>query len=230
MTQVLQNWEQVGQALLAVQRRGLPADRSAPRNWDHWLLLQCLENFATAARILELGCGTGFTLRLLASAGYTNLDGIDSILNWRLRVGRWLWRWRNRTARSPYRVHTGDFTQTRFPNDAFDFAFSVSVIEHGVRLAPFLEECFRVLKPGGLLFLTADYWEPKIQTNSSNNAFGRAWNIFCRDEIERLFFIADKIGYHLVNKTPIPACAQPLIRWQDKEYTAIALLLRKPKS
>ena len=227
MIRVLQNWEQVGNALLSVQRRGLPAHESAQKNWDHWLLLQAIAGLPKGAPVLDLGCGNGFTLKLLAADDYTNLDGIDSHLSPRLRIGRWLWSWRNRTWRKPFRLHRGDFTQMEFPAGAYDIAFSVSVIEHGVRLAPFLEECHRVLKPNGLLFVTADYWEPKIQTDSTHNAFGRAWHIFSAEEIERFLFVAGKVGFQLVERGSIPPCGQPMVHWQDKDYTTISLLLRK---
>jgi SAM-dependent methyltransferase len=228
MIRVLQNWEEVGEALLTVQRRGLPAHESAQKNWDHSLLLNLVEKLPQNARILDLGCGKGFTLQLLAACGRQNLDGIDSTLDWTLRARRWKWKLTHRTMETPYRIHRGDFTQMAFPNETFDFAFSVSVIEHGVRLAPFLEECFRVLKPGASLFLTADYWEPKVPTNSSNHAYGRAWHIFSKEEIERLFFVAAKIGFQRVDDNAIPKCARPMIHWQDKDYTAISLILRKP--
>jgi SAM-dependent methyltransferase len=229
MMQLLQNWDQVGESLLAVQRRGLPAHESAQKNWDHWLLLSAIENEPKDAQILDLGCGNGFTLKLLAAAGYQNLIGIDATLSWRLLISRALWQWRNRTFRKPFQLRRGDFTEMSFPDASFDIAFSVSVIEHGVRLAPFLEECHRVLRPNGLLFLTADYWDPKVTTNSSNHAFGRAWYIFSKEEMERLFFVAEKIGFEILQRGPIPACKQPMIHWQSKDYTAIAIFLRKIK-
>jgi SAM-dependent methyltransferase len=227
MIRVLQSWDQVGDALLSVQKRGLPAHESAQKNWDHWLLLQAIEGISKTAPILDLGCGNGFTLKLLATDGFQNLDGIDSHLAMRLRLSRWVWSWRNRTTRRPFRLHRGDFTQMHFLPKHYDLAFSISVIEHGVRLAPFLEECHRVLKPGGLLFVTADYWDPKIATNSANHAFGRAWHIFSKEEIERFLFVAEKVGFHLVERAPIPPTGQPMIHWQTKDYTAISLLLQK---
>jgi len=225
--QLLQNWDQVGESLLAIQRRGLPAHESVQQNWDHFLLLQAIEKYPKTAPVLDLGCGSGFTLRLLATAGYLNLAGIDVKLSSRLRIGRQLWRWRNRTSRQPFDLHRGDFTEMDFPKESFDVAYSISVIEHGVRFAPFLEECYRVLRPSGLLLLTADYWDPKIQTGSSHHAFGRAWYIFSKDEIERLIFVAEKIGFEVVGKGPIPPCARPMVHWQGKDYTTMALLLRK---
>ncbi len=227
MIQVLQNWDQVGQALLEVQRRGLPAHESAQKNWDHRLLLDAIAGHPKDAKILDLGCGNGFTLRMLAEAGYTELDGIDTSLPARLLLSQMRWRWRKKTVRGPFRLHRGDFTEMNFRKLSYDLAFSISVIEHGVRLAPFLEECFRVLRPGGLLFLTADYWHPKIATDSSNHAFGRAWHIFSRDEMERLLFVAEKVGFRLVEPGPIPACSQALVHWHKKDYTLISLLFKK---
>jgi SAM-dependent methyltransferase len=227
MMQLLQNWDQVGEALLSVQRRGLPAHESAQQNWDHWLLLQAIEKYPKNASILDLGCGNGFTLQLLATAGYENLVGVDMQMGPRLRLGRQRWRWRNRTWRMPFQLKRGDFTGMDFPKESVDVAYSISVIEHGIRLAPFLEECHRVLKTNGLLFLTADYWDPKIQTRSSDHAFGRAWYIFSKEEVERLIFVAEKIGFEVVGREPIPICTRPMVHWQGKDYTAIAMLLRK---
>jgi SAM-dependent methyltransferase len=230
MIRVLQSWDQVGEALLALQRQGLPTHESAQKNWDHWTLTECVKDLPKDAKILDLGCGSGFTLKLLAASGFKDLDGIDSQLTWRLWVARALWAWRNKTLRAPYRLHRGDFTQMKYASNTYDLAFSVSVIEHGVRLAPFLEECHRVLKPNGTLLLTADFWHPKVPTDSTNHAFGRAWHIFSKDEIERLLFVANKVGFHLVEPGPIPIGARPMIHWQRKDYTAISMLLRKNNS
>lgn len=227
MIKVLQNWNEVGNALLSIQRRGLPAHESVQKNWDHWLLLQSIGEISKGSEVLDLGCGNGFTLKLLATDGFQNLDGIDSHIPLRLRISRWLWSWRNRTFRKPFRLHRGDFTEMHFPANKYDLAFSISVIEHGVRLAPFLEECHRVLKPNGLLFVTADYWHPKISTNSADHAFGRAWHIFSKEEIERFLFVAGKVGFHLVGQESVPPCAEPMVHWQNKDYTIISLLLRK---
>lgn len=227
MIRVLQNWEQVGDALLSVQRRGLPAHESAQKNWDHWLLLQAINDLPKTSRIIDLGCGNGFTLKLVAEAGFENLDGIDSNLSLKLSAWIHVWRWRKKTWRRPFRLHRGDLTEMHFESGIYDVAFSVSVIEHGVRLAPFLEECFRCLKPNGLLFLSADYWHPKITTGSADHAFGRPWHIFSRDEIERLLFVAEKVGFRLVEPGSIQASSTPMVHWQNKDYTTIAILLRK---
>ena len=87
------------------------------------------------------------------------------------------------------------------PAASFDAITLFEVIEHLKEPLPLLRECHRVLKSNGLLFVTADYWDPKITTSSANHAFGRAWHIFSKEEIERFLFIAEKVGFHLVERT-----------------------------
>lgn len=45
------------------------------------------------------------------------------------------------------------------PHDQFDVLTCISVIEHVRDLRPFFRACRMLLKPGGLLFLTTDYWD-----------------------------------------------------------------------
>ncbi len=52
----------------------------------------------------------------------------------------------------------GDGTDLPFRENTFDLVLSHSVIEHVSSAAAYLEECLRVLRPGGMLFLsTAPY-------------------------------------------------------------------------
>ncbi|KKK73931.1 hypothetical protein LCGC14_2888870 [marine sediment metagenome] len=40
-----------------------------------------------------------------------------------------------------------------------DMIFAISVLEHVEQVTPFLDACWRNLKPGGLIFLTLDIWD-----------------------------------------------------------------------
>ena len=68
-------------------------------------------------------------------------------------------------AREGIRLIKGDLTDTGLPAAHFDYLTCLSVIEHGVDVRAFVAECARLLKPGGKLFVTFDYWNPKITTD-----------------------------------------------------------------
>lgn len=127
------------------------------------------------ARVLDLGCGGGFTLGYLHGLGFRDVTGIDLNIEGRLRSKTWARRVRGRTLRAPWRVLKRDITQTGLPAASADVAVSVSVIEHGVPRRPFLAEAARVLRPGGLLFVTTDYWESFPANLDRGRAFGFTW-------------------------------------------------------
>ncbi len=89
-------------------------------------------------RLLELGCGSGETMKLLSDWGWT-VEGLDfdqaAVAN---AVAKGL------------NVKHGDVFSCRYPSDSFDVVFSNHVIEHVPNPGAVLAECCRVLKPGGL--------------------------------------------------------------------------------
>jgi SAM-dependent methyltransferase len=227
MIKVLQNWQEIGEATLALQHKGLPAHQTAQKNWDHFQLYQAVVSRDRQARVLDLGCGEGYTLGFLHALGFRDLHGLDFRISLRLRLKQWRERWRARSPRPPYRLYRGDLTRTPFAGQSFEIAFSVSTLEHGVPVPAFLQEASRLLRPGGLLFVTTDYWEDKIPTEDSVRAFGLPWKIFCRDEIGALIGLACAQGLSLVEDGPIPPCGDRTVYWQNADYTFLALLFRK---
>ncbi len=57
-----------------------------------------------------------------------------------------------RTLNLPNQV-VGDLHRTTFPNDHFDIVYAGEIIEHTWTPAGMIDECRRILKPGGLLVL-----------------------------------------------------------------------------
>lgn len=96
------------------------------------------------AVILEGGCGSGMHVAALSGAGYRCV-GLDSAARTIERIRR---------LRPELDVRVGELERLDFDDDSFDAYWSVGVIEHPEegysRLAA---EMFRVLKPGGYLFL-----------------------------------------------------------------------------
>jgi len=62
-------------------------------------------------------------------------------------------------------VNVGDIEQTDFPNSSFDVVVMWDIIEHIINPVKALKEVYRVLKPGGYLFVSTDdagNWLPRL--------------------------------------------------------------------
>ncbi len=214
MIQVLQNWSDVETATLSLQQQGWPTHITVQKNWDQVLLAQQLQHTPRQATILDLGCGDCCTLTLLDALGFSYLYGIDLHLP-------------SASMSLPYRLYQGDLMHTPFSNCWFDWAVSISVIEHGVDLKAFFSEACRVLKSGGHLYVTTDYWEDKVDVDASIQPFGLSWKIFSKSEIQEMIAIAQIGGFELEQDTAIPACVDRTVTWYDRDYTFIALTFWK---
>lgn len=213
MIQVLQSWLEIGNATLSLQHQELPTHITVQKNWDQFLLAQQLLHTPEQSAILDLGCGDCCTLKFLAALGFTNLSGIDLHLP-------------PSSSTLPYKLHQGDLMNTSFPDESFDWAVSISVIEHGVDLKAFFHEAYRILKPNGMLFVTTDYWEDKVEVDSSIQPFGLSWQIFSKPQVEEAIAIAQTCGFDL-EQDNIPACTDKTVTWYRKDYTFIALTFKK---
>ncbi|HOL93747.1 MAG TPA: class I SAM-dependent methyltransferase [bacterium] len=93
------------------------------------------------ARILDLGCGTGLSARLLEQRGYMAF-GLD-LSPLFLSVEK---------QKDPdVKLLAGDALRLPFGDGIFDAVAAFEFIEHVPDVPSLLEECLRVLKPGGFL-------------------------------------------------------------------------------
>ncbi len=79
----------------------------------------------------------------------------------------------------------GDLLKTPYPNDYFKNVTCLSVIEHEVDFDELAKETSRILEKHGRLFITFDYWNPRINTQNKM-LFGLKWNILDKADVERL--------------------------------------------
>lgn len=88
--------------------------------------------------MLEVGCGDGKTLRKLQSLGW-EVEGVDfdpsAVMNAR---------------RKGLTVHVGDVAEIK-GDGSFDAIISSHVIEHVPDPVAMLKDCYRLLKPGGII-------------------------------------------------------------------------------
>jgi hypothetical protein len=86
----------------------------------------------------------------------------------------------------------GDITRTQLPSNHFDYMTCLSVIEHGVDLPAFAAESARLLKVGGTLWVTFDYWPQKL--GGGIRLFGAPWTIFCQDDVVGFLKMCSDLG------------------------------------
>ena len=67
----------------------------------------------------------------------------------------------------PLKLSIQSLEETNYQSNTFDFVTSLSVIEHGVDIHKYFIEMNRILKKGGLLLTSTDYWLEKI-TNTKH--------------------------------------------------------------
>lgn len=92
-------------------------------------------------RLLDIGCGGGGFLSFIGQLGWNGegLDfDVDAVEN---------------AASKGLKVHVGPVEAQAFSSNAFDAVTMSHVIEHVYRPAQLIEECNRILKPGGRLVI-----------------------------------------------------------------------------
>ena len=208
----------VDYACQALKGARLPLHPDQNKNWDNLLAIYhtlCTTDFS--APVLDAGAGDESAyLPGLKAMGYTNLLGINLDRNDDYKAG----------VKHGIRYAYGDITSTPFPNEIFGFVACLSVIEHGVDTFAFLCEMSRVLKVGGHLFVSFDYWADKLDTTGlvTHDA---SINIFSSSEVYNLIEHAAAVGLDVVLPLGSGACDEQIVNWAGLGYTFHNLLLRK---
>lgn len=90
----------------------------------------------------------------------------------------------------------GDICKVPLSDGLLQNITCLSVIEHGVDFNAFASEAARLLSPGGNLYVTFDYWEPKVVP--SIRMYDRSWQPLDRKSTENLIAICRENGLDLV--------------------------------
>jgi SAM-dependent methyltransferase len=137
----------------------------APPASEHDEVVQITRrHLSSGARILEGGCGRADKVHSLQRAGF-KATGVDFAAD------------AVRQARIDYPdidVRQGDVRALEFPDGSFDGYWSIGVIEHfwdGYQ--QIVAEAARVLRPGGILFLTAPWFSPMRRRRARGGSYPR---------------------------------------------------------
>ncbi len=201
-----------------LKRLGLSSQLSLGDVLKSWDVLKTVEfverSLPRDAAILDIGCFCSEVLLCLHDLGFTNLAGCD--LNPEI-------------AQMPYAgeidYRVDNFLCTSFADASFDAVTSISVLEHGFDGPAFLREASRLVKPGGYLLSSFDYWPEKIDTGDTQ-FFGMSWTLFSQEEIYALIADAEQYGFYPVGDMA-PAASRPPIKCAGFNYTFGWLALRK---
>lgn len=204
-------WEAAARQVDAL---GLPHHPDTPKDWDSLAALDCiLEHTTTAARILDAGGDlNSVILPWLAMYGYEHLIAIDPVFD--VPVTRGVIEYRK-----------GDITGTTFPDHSFDVITCLSVVEHGVDLPSYFAEVSRILKPGGMLITSTDYYPEPIDTQGKV-AFGVPIHIFDRAEMLDILGMPGKYGLESTEPVNLD-CSEKPIHWAGLDYTFLIFTLQK---
>jgi SAM-dependent methyltransferase len=207
---------QVDAAIAEVGRCGLPEHPTPEKNWDFLIALSLLDQrVAPGGRILDAGAPTYSVLLPWAFLlGYDDLWGIDLAHTRPVRRG-------------PIRYEHGDLTQTRFEDGSFDAVTCMSVIEHGVDPQAYFREMRRLIKPGGLLITSTDYWRDPIDTRGEQ-ALGVDVRIFDRATAGAMIEVAEAHGFQLTGEIDL-SCEDRVVSWsqQDLDYTFLIVAMQR---
>ena len=103
------------------------------------------------APILDIGGYASEILCVLHKLNFSDLTGID--LDPRLD---------RMPCGNAIKYMSGDFTQTQFETETFSAITAISVLEHGYCGPKVFNEISRLLKVGGYLISSVDYWPEKM--------------------------------------------------------------------
>jgi SAM-dependent methyltransferase len=229
---VLQSWNDAGAAIDDLSNRGYHLHYNLLKNWDLRLIRELAQAVPRDQLAVDLGAGGLAAVRLLHEMGFPSVRGYDLGFKPKERLTQlrdWLAcvRHKRHPTGRPYRLFPRDLLRTELPSNSVGIITCLSVIEHGVDLRQFFQEMGRLLRLGGRLYVSTDYWEPKVDTEG-RTLFGLPWRIFCRAEIEKIIELAAECGLALGSRSPGDLhCSSHPIHLGPLSYTFVALRFTK---
>jgi hypothetical protein len=213
---VLKTRDEVDRSIDQVRQLGLPVMKRPNKNWDSLAALDLiLKRTNRNARIFDAG-GESYSVILpwLALYGYRNLVCGNITFQTTFKWG-------------PIVYEHVDITKTSYPDSFYDAITCLSVVEHGVDLKLYFREMSRILKLGGMLITSTDYYETPIDTRGQV-AFGAPIRIFTAPQIRDAIAYAIEVGFKPLSPLDLTT-NEKVIHWRDFDlrYTFLIFSLQK---
>lgn len=144
-----------GNALLRFYQDYLPEDESSVEAWQRMMrsifrkAANLIERYKKQGRLLDVGTGFGFFLVEMRKRGWeaVGVEISQKAMDYAKNV-------------LGLTLHLGPLEKVGFSESEFDVVSSFYVIEHLPQPMEFLRECYRILKPGGMLLLRYPHTTP----------------------------------------------------------------------
>ncbi len=142
-------------SLLQFYQDYLPEDEISIDSWRRMMepifqrSARLIKRHTDRGRLLDIGAGFGFFLAEMRERGW-EVEGVDISKN-AIDYARGVLK---------VAVHPGPLEDIAFPENGFDVVTAFYLIEHLRDPAAFLSECYRILKPRGLLLLRYPHTTP----------------------------------------------------------------------
>lgn len=204
------------------QLLGLPSHHDPQKNWDTLkCLYSILQSCDPALPVLDVGASSkSVILRWIEKLGFHELYACD------LREEK------KKYQNTRIKFSKQDLTSTNYPDNYFQAITSVSVIEHGVPLDRYVREMARLLKPGGVLLTSTDYWSEYIDCKGiyPYGDLMPEMKVFQPFEIEQFCALAEGAGLSLCKPLDL-STTEKSVYWErvDRRYTFIFVAMRKAK-
>lgn len=203
-----------------VSAMGLPWHHDPQKNWDTLkCLMHVLSDGCQRAPVLDAGSSRSVIGSWLSVLGFEEVHACDL----RKKDGDFF-------QRHGIRFSVQDLTRTSYPDGFFQAVTCISVIEHNVDLPRFCVEMRRILRPGGLLLVSTDYWSEPIDCSGiyPYGPEGGEMRVFSGSDLQR--FVEVAADHDLEICSPFdPTTREKAIRWDrvDREYTFAFLAFRR---
>lgn len=221
----LKHSDEVDEAIAGLLALGLSPHPDVPaKSWDIMLALRTiLAEFPRSVRLLDVGARWSPIVAMLETLGYRDIWACDLERSFVDDFRRLL-------RRSAVHFRRADLTRTGLAGASFDAITSMSVIEHGVDIPAYLQEMARLLRPGGVLITSTDYWCEPVPSDGIypyGKRFGEM-RVFGPRDIQTIVTSAESFGLRFEGELDL-RCEERVVTWKrvNRSYTFTYFELRR---